>query len=186
MWLNSNHVCGANGSIAAVTNVHCLCDASCCLAMDWEKLQGSFSWTDVRTLIKFNVLLGKSDLECYMSLKEGLGTHTPSYETLRWWVNSIKNGREQTDEAPRSGAPTTATDERHLKQVKSVLEGTRSISCTAIATEVRISPVSVYRILTNSLGKRKVCAKWIPQFAQRWLKSHTCSPCQHPSAALEK
>jgi hypothetical protein len=28
--------------------------------------------------------------------------------------------------------------------------------------EVGISPASVYRILTNSLGKRKVCAKSIP------------------------
>jgi hypothetical protein len=28
--------------------------------------------------------------------------------------------------------------------------------------EVGILPASVYRILTNSLGKRKVCAKWIP------------------------
>jgi uracil DNA glycosylase len=49
-----------------------------------------------------------------------------------------------------------------VNQVKFVLEGTRSISCTAIATEVGISPASVYHILTNSLGKRKVCAKWIP------------------------
>jgi histone-lysine N-methyltransferase SETMAR len=55
-----------------------------------------------------------------------------------------------------------ATDERHAKQVKSVIEGTRSISCTAIATEVGISPASVYRIRTNSLRKRKVCAMWIP------------------------
>jgi hypothetical protein len=45
---------------------------------------------------------------------------------------------------------------------ESVLEGTHSISCTAIATEVGILPASVYCILTNSLGKRKVCAKWIP------------------------
>jgi hypothetical protein len=29
-------------------------------------------------------------------------------------------------------------------------------------SEVGISPASVYRILTISLGKRKVCAKWIP------------------------
>jgi hypothetical protein len=28
--------------------------------------------------------------------------------------------------------------------------------------QVGISPASVYHILTNSLGKRKVCAKWIP------------------------
>ena len=37
-----------------------------------------------------------------------------------------------------------------------------SISCMAIATEVGISPASVYHILTNSLGKWKVCAQWIP------------------------
>jgi transposase len=133
----------------------------------------------VRTVIKFNVLLGKSALECYKSLKEGLGTHAPSYETVRRWVNFIKNGRKQTDDALRSGAPTTATDELHVNQVKFVLEGTRSISCMAIATEVRISPASVYRILTNSLGKREVCAKWIPhvlnddQRAMRVLLTNT-------------
>jgi len=48
-----------------------------------------------------------------------------------------------------------------MEQVKPVLECIQSISCMAIATEVRISPASVYHILTNSLGKRKVCAKWI-------------------------
>jgi transposase len=147
--------------------------------MDRERLQESFSRTDVRTVIKFNVLLGKSALECYKSLKEGLGTHAPSYETVRRWVNFIKNGREQTDDTPRSAAPTTVTDELHVNQVKFVLEGTRSISCAAIATEVRNSPESVYRILTNSLGKRKVCAKWIPhvlnddQRAMRALLANT-------------
>jgi hypothetical protein len=49
-----------------------------------------------------------------------------------------------------------------MEQVKPVLECTQSISCMAIATEVRISRASVYHILTNSLGKRKGCAKWIP------------------------
>jgi hypothetical protein len=89
-------VCGASGSVAAITQVHCLCDISCCLDMDRERLQEYFSWTDVRTVIKFNALLGKSALECYKSLKEGLGTHAPSYETVHRWVNFIKNGRGQT------------------------------------------------------------------------------------------
>jgi transposase len=102
---------GASGSIVAITQVHCHCDVSCCLAMDRERLQENFSRMDVRTVIKFNVLLGKNALECYKSLKEGLGIHAFSYETVRRWVNFIKNGREQTDDAPRSGAPTTVTDE---------------------------------------------------------------------------
>jgi hypothetical protein len=57
---------------------------------------------DVRTLIKFHVLLGKSALECYKSLKEGLGTRTSSCETVWRWVNAIKNDREETDDAAHS------------------------------------------------------------------------------------
>jgi hypothetical protein len=120
--------------------------------MDQERLQGSFLQTNVTALIKFHVLLDKSVLECYNSLKEGLGTQAPSCETVCLWVNATKNGQEKTDDAPHSGALTLAMDERHVKQGKSVLERTCSISRTAIATQVGISPASVYCILTNSLG----------------------------------
>jgi hypothetical protein len=98
------------------------------------------------------ILLGKNALKCYKSLKEGLGTHVSLNENQQW-ANSIKNGGEETGDAPCSGAPISATDERHLKQVKSVLEHTCSISCMAVATEVGISPASVCHILTNSLGE---------------------------------
>ena len=52
-------MCGASGTVAAVTMVQCLCDVSYCSAIYWERLQGSFSQMDVRTLIKFRVSLGK-------------------------------------------------------------------------------------------------------------------------------
>ena len=97
-------------------------------------------------IIKFHVLLGKSALECYKSLKEGLGTHSPSHETVCQWVNDIKNGWAETDDASHCAAPKSAMDERHVEKVKSVLECTCNISCMATATEVRISPASVYCI----------------------------------------
>jgi len=68
-------------------------------------------------------------------------------------MKATKNDQEKTDDSPRSGAPTTETDECHMELVESVLEHTRSISCMTIAKEVRISPASVYGILTTSLGK---------------------------------
>jgi len=42
----------------------------------------SSSQINIRTLIKFHVLLGRISLECYSFLKEGLGTHASSYETV--------------------------------------------------------------------------------------------------------
>jgi hypothetical protein len=68
-------------------------------------------------------------------------------------VGAIKNGREETDDASHSGALTLVTDEHHTEQVKSVCERMCIISCMAFATEVGISPASVYHILANSLGR---------------------------------
>jgi hypothetical protein len=68
---------------------------------------------------------------------------------------------EKTDDDPPSAVPKSATVKPHGK-VKSVLERKHSISFTTIATAVGISPASTYSILTNSLGKRKVCAKCVP------------------------
>lgn len=62
-------IISASGTIAAVTKVQCLCDVSCCLAMDLE-IQRSSSRTAVRTWIKFCTLLGKRAVECYKSLKD--------------------------------------------------------------------------------------------------------------------
>jgi hypothetical protein len=54
------------------------------------------------------ILLGKNALKCYKSLKEGLGTRVSSNGNHQR-VNSIKNGGEETGDAPCSGAPTLET-----------------------------------------------------------------------------
>ena len=80
--------------------------------------------------------MGKSAVDCYKSLKEGLGAHTVSYETVCLWVNAVKRDWEERDDAPRSGAQTSATDECHVARVKSFLVRMHSVSCTAFAGEV--------------------------------------------------
>ena len=75
-------MCGTSGTVAAVTQVHCLCYVNCCLAVDQERLRVSSSCVDIRRLIKFHVLFGRISLECYRLLKEGLGTFASSYETV--------------------------------------------------------------------------------------------------------
>ena len=72
-------------------------------------------------------------------------------------MNAIKNGWEETDGAPCSGAATSGMDEGHMEQVKSVVEYMHSISCTAVATEVGISPASVYHILPTAWGNHGLC-----------------------------
>jgi len=117
---------------------------------------------DVGTLIKFHILLSKSALECYKLLKEGLGPH----ESVCRRVNSIKNGREESDDAPYSGTPTLVTDEFHTEQVKSVHEHMHSISCKGIAIEDGIFPASVYHS-HQQLGEAKSLCKVDSTHAER-------------------
>jgi hypothetical protein len=84
-------------------------DVSCCIAMDHERLQGSFSQMGMKPRIKFNILLGKSALECYKFLKEGLRTHAPSHETVCQRVNAIKKEQGQTT--------PLAVEPQHRRQV---------------------------------------------------------------------
>jgi len=69
---------GFSGTSAGVTELQCLCDVSCCLAMDQKRLQGSSSWKDVKTLIKFHVLLGNSSLRV-LQVTEGKFRDTCSF-----------------------------------------------------------------------------------------------------------
>jgi len=71
--LNSNHFFNTSGTIATVMKVHCVCDVSTD-SNGLGKITRSFSQTDMRTLIQFHILLGKSDLECYKLLNKGLET----------------------------------------------------------------------------------------------------------------
>lgn len=73
IWLNSHLLCDTSGTIVAVMKVPCLCDVSTD-SYGLGKITRSFSQTDLRTLIEFHILLGKSDLECYKLLKKVLET----------------------------------------------------------------------------------------------------------------
>jgi hypothetical protein len=130
--LNSNHVWATSGSIVAVMKVHCLCDIVTLIFGLGKFLVGGHEY--INKHLYPTCLLGKGALECYKSLKEGLGKRASSYETVGPLVNSIKNGWEETDDAHCSGVPAAATDEYHMECVEPILEHMHSISCMAVAT----------------------------------------------------
>lgn len=125
-------------------------------------MQKSFSKTDVRQLIKFHLLLGKSVTETHSSLQDGLGPCCPSYETVRKWHKQFSTGSVEVQDAARSGRPSAARDDDHVALVSAWLEQDRRLTCEELAELAGISSSTVHRILTEQLCKRKVAAKWIP------------------------
>ena len=131
-------------------------------SMELPAIRASFTKEDIRTLIKFHVLLNKSAMEIHTILRETLQEFAPSYETVRTWSNVIKGGQHEMKDAPRSERPLSATTPQTVQRVEELLAEDRRLTCEQIALSLDISANSAYRIIKENLGKRKICAKWIP------------------------
>ncbi|KOC60647.1 Putative uncharacterized protein FLJ37770 [Habropoda laboriosa] len=82
---------------------------------------------------------------------------TQAYE----WYKAFKEGREEVQDLPRSGRPST-TDENIEKIKKMVIEN-RRLSVRELAHEVEMSHMSVHNILTEVLRIRRVAVRLLPK-----------------------
>ena len=119
----------------------------------------SFSKHDKRVMIKFYLLLGKSPLEIHQVMEQALQDFCPSYETVRRWVVAIRAGKEDLDDEARTGRPVTATSPDVEEKVAAAVRQDRRLTTRQMSEMVGVSHNSVHKILTENLGKRKVCAK---------------------------
>lgn len=130
--------------------------------MESQNLRETFCQNDIRAVIKFLFLLGKSPAEVHNDLEKGLQEHAPSYETVRRWMRRFMEGRTSTDDDPRSGRPLSATSHDVVRRVAQLLDEDRRVTCEEVANSLKISSDSAHRILRENLGKRKIAAKWVP------------------------
>ena len=130
--------------------------------MDQFVARSSFTKYDITVVIKFHVLLGKSPMETHSLMSQALGESCPSYETIRKWFQLIRDGKEDLGDEDRSGRPTTATSEVLVQKVASMLVEDRRVTTRQVGCCLGISHDSAHKILTVDLGKKKICAKWVP------------------------
>lgn len=138
----------------------------------------SFTKYDKRVIIKFYVLLNKSPTEIHEIMRQGLQDSCPSYETIRRWVVAIREGKEDLDDEDRSGRPITAKTEDVVKKVDDAVQQDRRLTTRQLSEMVGVSHNTIHKILTEELGKRKVCAKWVPHLLteeQKTVRVLLCS-----------
>jgi len=78
------------------------------------------------------------------------------------WYSRFKTGRTSIDEDPRSGRPSTSTDDLHIDEVRDLIIQNCCLSIREIAEDVGISFGSFQAILTEKLNMHRVAAKFVP------------------------
>ena len=79
---------------------------------------------------------------------------------VRRWVKHFKDGNTSIQDEPRKGRPRTASTERNKERVDEIIQDDRRVT---VDTTVRTLGLghSAAQEMIESLGYRKVCARWV-------------------------
>ena len=119
--------------------------------------------TEARAVIKFLTLKGKNATETHAEMVCVYGQDTPSLRTVQRWAAEFSRGRKGLADDPRSGRPSTSTNEEKVAEVEDIVFADRRVRVVQIALELGISVGSVSTILHDHLGLSKVSARWVPR-----------------------
>ena len=116
-----------------------------------------------RICIKFCVKNGIKCSETLKMLTVAYGESALSTKNVYKWYKLFQDGREDVDDEPRSGRPSTSTTDDNVEAVKKIVLENRRITVREVAEDVGISIGSCHAIFSNNLGMRRVAAKFVPK-----------------------
>jgi transposase len=77
--------------------------------------------------IKFCAKLNKSLANTHQMIQEAYGDSALSYSQVSRWLKLFKNGREEVEDDPRSGRPSTSKSDKNVFRVCDLLNTNRQI-----------------------------------------------------------
>ena len=98
--------------------------------------------------------------------------------TVFLWHKRFKEGREDVEDDPRGGRPSTSRNETNVELVKKMVRGDRLLTVRPISDELGLNRNSVWKIITEYLGMRKACAKMVPKLLNDDQKMRRMQVCQ--------
>lgn len=146
--------------------------------IDIASAAATFSIRDIRVIIKFIFLQGNSSPAIHATLSAVLSDKSPSLRTVQRWVASFQSGEFDVEDDDRSGRPSTAHSETNVALVESKIKEDRRITLRALAEDTGLSHGTVERIVSETLGLRRVVAKWIPHILTEEQKNCRVVTCR--------
>lgn len=112
-----------------------------------------------RAVIHFLWKKGRSNKEITSEIDAVYGDDAPSLRTVQKWTKLFNEGKEDLDDAPRSGRPPK---EFLVTKVRTLLEENPFFSQKKIAKTLEVDQRTIHHILSENLGLTRVNFRWIP------------------------
>lgn len=118
---------------------------------------------EIRSVIKFFHLKGLSLQQMKTEFDFVLGDSSPSTTTISKWRNRFQLGHTSTNREPHPKREKMVASEENIEKVRQEVMKNRRVRCWELAEALRIPKTSIYRILTEDLGMKKLSARWVPR-----------------------
>lgn len=95
-------------------------------------------------------------------LQKAYGESVLSKTQVYEWYKAFKDGRETVEDAPRSGRPSTSTNDDNVEKVKEIVLENRHTSVRELGRYLNMSRETARLIIVEKLGMRRVAARLVP------------------------
>ncbi|XP_054744377.1 protein GVQW3-like [Anastrepha obliqua] len=126
--------------------------------------------------IKFCVKLGKTFSETYELMQKVYGDDCSARLNVYNWLKRFKTGREDLNDDDRPGRPEASNRAELVKKVREIIAVNGNFTVRMLAEELNSSTGTIWKILTDDLAKRKVCACFVPHHEDQ--KIARVEPCK--------
>lgn len=118
---------------------------------------------ELRAVIRFLQAEGNSAVEIHRRMSRVYGDSFMSDGVVREWCRKFKDGRTDVHDEGGQGRKSVATDDI-VQRVDQAVKENRRFTISELSMKFpEVSRSSLYSIVTEQLGYRKVCARWVPK-----------------------
>ena len=100
-------------------------------------------------------------------------------------AQEVQRGKEEVEDDHRSGRPSTSRTDENVERVRQNARSDRRLTVRMIAHELGMNSERVWRIITDYLGMRKICAKMVPRLLNEGQKERRVQVCHDIWRQLE-
>jgi len=128
--------------------------------------------------IKFCFKAGLSATETLVLVQKAHVNEALNRSNVFRWYSRFRDGRQLVESDERGGCPKSTQIEVNIAAVADLVKNGSRIASRMIAESLNIPKSVVLRILKGDLGKRKLCARFVPHFLTPERRKDRVTSCQ--------